>query len=322
MRTFVLLGLLLAATLTLAKDIVGGKDHPLLSRFAGSQLDGYQEIKFGQGLFYLPSANVPAKELQMDKPLTVEGKVTRLLYLAPKGKTPLEVHRNFELALSGAGVDMKTSANGKGANWEPVKHWRDNFKELKFQNGWASDVSPFWRDGMYLYGEMKRAGQVWHISVLTAQNFSESNTPQAAVAVQIVEPAAMATGQVTVNADALKQGLSAEGKVALHGLYFDTGKAELKPESKAQLEQMALVLRQNAAWRVFIVGHTDNQGQFDANLALSQRRAEAVVEGLTKDHQIDRKRLLARGVANISPVASNGGEADRAKNRRVEMVEQ
>lgn len=57
-------------------------------------------------------------------------------------------------------------------------------------------------------------------------------------------------------------------------------------------------------------------------MALSQRRAEAVVEGLSKDHKIDRKRLLAKGVANISPVAGNSSEAGRAKNRRVEMVEQ
>jgi OOP family OmpA-OmpF porin len=244
--------------------------------------------------------------------------------MAPKGKTPLEVHRNFELALNGASMGMKTAVNGKGANWEPARHWRENFKDMSFQSGWAVDVTPFWRDGMYLYGEIKRAGQIWHVSVLTAQNFAEGNAPQAAVAVQIVEPAAMATatGQVTVNADALKQGLSAEGKVALHGLYFDTVKSDLKPESKAQLEQMAQVLRQNAALRVFVVGHTDNQGQFDANLALSQRRAEAVVDGLSRDHKADRKRLVAKGVANISPVASNSGEAGRAKNRRVEMVEQ
>lgn len=321
-RAIALLGLMLAATLTHAKDLAGGRDHPLLSRFAGSQLDGYQELEFGQGAFFLPAAGAASKELQIDKPVTVEGRVTRLFYLAPRGKTPLEVHRNFELAMKAANMNMKTTVDGKGAYWEPAGHWRTNFSELKYQGGWAVDVSPFWRDGMYLYGVLNRAGQVWHVSVLTAQNFMEGNTAQAAVAIQIVEPVAMATGQVTVNADALKQGLNTEGKVALHGLYFDTGKADLKAESRTQLEQMATVLNQNPALQVFIVGHTDNQGKFDANIALSQRRAEAVVAALSKDHKIDRKRLIAKGVANISPVASNNGEAGRAKNRRVEMVAQ
>lgn len=315
-----LLILLSVAGATMAKDISGGKDHPFLSRFTGSQLDGFQEIDFGQGDFYLADTQAPTKELLMDKPVSVEGKLSRLVYLAPKGKTPLEVHRNYEQALQAAGATLKTSVNGKGAWWEPAKHWRQQFGALSFQNGWAVDVSPFWRDGLYTYAVFNRGGRELHISVMTAQNFAAQDVQQAAVAVQIIEPAAMATGQVSVNADAMKKGLAAEGKIALYGIYFDTGKAEVKPESAPQLEQIALLTRQNAADRFFVVGHTDNQGNYDSNVALSQRRAEAVVAALVKDHKVDARRLSARGVANVSPVASNAGEAGRGKNRRVELV--
>lgn len=60
---------------------------------------------------------------------------------------------------------------------------------------WASDVSPFWRDGLYVYGVVSRGGSVWHVSVLTAKNF-QSQEAQAAVAIQIIEPVALQTGQV------------------------------------------------------------------------------------------------------------------------------
>lgn len=71
---------------------------------------------------------------------------------------------------------------------------------------------------------------------------------------------------------------------------------------------------------MLVVGHTDNQGTVDANISLSQRRAQAVVEALAKGHGVDANRLAARGVANLAPVASNTTEAGRAKNHRVELV--
>lgn len=323
MRLLVILTLMclgIATSVGYAGDIVGGKDSPLVSRFAGSQLDGFQEIGFGQGEFYLPDATAPAKELQSDKTITVEGRVTRLLYLVQKGKTPLEVHRNFEMALKSAGVTLKTSVNGKGARWVPNKHWRDNFTEMRFQNVWAADVSPFWQDGFYLYGVLNRGGKLLHISVLTAQNFQESKDQQAAVAVQIIEPVEMPTGQVTVNADAMNQALSTEGRIALYGLFFDTGKAVIKPESKSQLDEMARMLKDNPVLKVYIVGHTDSQGLLDGNITLSRARAQAVVDALVKTYKLDVKHLAAAGVASYAPIASNASEAGRAKNRRVELV--
>ena len=117
---------------------------------------------------------------------------------------------------------------------------------------------------------------------------------QAPVAVVLAaEPAALETGKVVIGTDKLQRGLGDEGKIALYGLYFDTAKAEVKPESKPQLTEMAKLLQANKALKVMIVGHTDNQGAVDANLALSQKRAEAVVAALGHRPQ-DRRGAAAR----------------------------
>jgi OOP family OmpA-OmpF porin len=101
---------------------------------------------------------------------------------------------------------------------------------------------------------------------------------------------------------------------------FDTGKALVKPESKAQLEPMATLLKTHADYNVYIVGHTDNVGAFESNLALSRQRAEAVREALVRDYQIAAARMTPYGVASVAPVASNAQEAGRARNRRIELV--
>lgn len=76
------------------------------------------------------------------------------------------------------------------------------------------------------------------------------------------------------------------------------------------------------ALKVVVVGHTDTQGAVEANLALSQRRAKAVTTALTTCYKIDATRLKACGVASFAPVATNRTKTGRAKNRRVELIEQ
>lgn len=330
---WLVLAVLAGQAVAMGADVEGGQDHPLVSRFAGSQLIGYQQLDYDGGVFYLPNKGQgfdPAQELDLEAPQVVEGQISRLVYVAPAGKTALEVHRNFEQALKGAGLQVVTAVDGRKAWWRIGAHWRANFKGIRFQSPFAADISPFDDQGFYLYGTLTKGGKTVAVSVLTgpvslfARDHYQTpeTTAQAAVAVQIVEPKEMASGQVTVSADAIGKGLATEGRIALYGIYFDTGKHQLKPESTAQLDAMAQLLTAKPALRVHIVGHTDNTGDFNANLQLSQRRAEAVVKALVDQYQIDARRLSAQGVASLSPVAGNGSEAGRALNRRVEMVEQ
>ena len=137
---------------------------------------------------------------------------------------------------------------------------------------------------------------------------------------QVVEPATAGTGKVTVDAKAIGDTLKRDGKIALYGVHFDTNKAVLKPDSDEQLKQMAQALNTARDTRVFIVGHTDNQGDFENNLGLSQRRAQAVADALSTRFGIAANRMTARGVASLAPVATNADDAGRARNRRVELV--
>jgi len=127
---------------------------------------------------------------------------------------------------------------------------------------------------------------------------------------------------VTANAASMASGLKESGKVALYGIYFDTGKAVVKPESEPTLKEIAKLLAADAKLKLYVVGHTDNQGGLDYNMKLSKDRADAVVKALVGTHKVAAARLAAFGVGPLSPVASNLTEEGRAKNRRVELVAQ
>lgn len=137
----------------------------------------------------------------------------------------------------------------------------------------------------------------------------------------IVEKAGMAQDLVA-NASAFADGLKATGHIAVDGILFETGKADLKPESSAAIAEVAKLLKGDASLKVFVVGHTDNVGAVDGNIKLSQDRAQAVVQALVKTHGIEAARLKPYGAGPYAPVASNDAEEGRAKNRRVELVKQ
>ncbi len=125
---------------------------------------------------------------------------------------------------------------------------------------------------------------------------------------------------VTVTASEMAKALADDGRISLYGIYFDTDKSSLKPESKPTLDEIAALLKSQPELKLDVVGHTDNVGEADYNLGLSNRRANAVVAALIEDYGIDAARLQASGAGLTRPVASNDDEAGRARNRRVELV--
>jgi OmpA-OmpF porin, OOP family len=307
-------------------DVAGGKDHPLIKRFAGSWLTGMRIDEFA-GIEFPSNGKEEGRKLV--EPVKLEAKVTRLYYVAPRGKTPLEVHRNYEQALAAAGFVEKYKCELDACakvffalpfNVTDAK-WASGYIETPSGSGYSLYSGVSVEDGRLTYGTINKAGVLLHVMVYTSAAANKT-TELASTYLQIAEPKAMQTGQVTVDTTAMKSGLDADGKIALYGIYFDTGKAALKPESKAQLDEMGKLLTAQANLKVIIVGHTDNQGTLEANVALSQSRAEAVAQALTQTYKIATNRMLAKGVANFSPIASNAAESGRAKNRRVELVAQ
>ncbi len=128
--------------------------------------------------------------------------------------------------------------------------------------------------------------------------------------------------EITANAEAMGNDINNTGHVAVYGIYFDSGKTEIKPESDMAIEQISKLLLGNTGLKLYLVGHTDNIGTIEANMKLSKDRADAVVNALVTKYAIPAARLKSYGVASLSPVASNDNEEGRAKNRRVELVKQ
>jgi outer membrane protein OmpA-like peptidoglycan-associated protein len=109
--------------------------------------------------------------------------------------------------------------------------------------------------------------------------------------------------------------------VALYGILFDFNKATLRPDSDPVLEKVLALMNARADLKVEVQGHTDNVGGDDYNLKLSEARAGAVVEWL-KGKGVAGTRLTAKGYGLTMPVADNGSDEGRAKNRRVELTKQ
>ena len=137
--------------------------------------------------------------------------------------------------------------------------------------------------------------------------------------IRIVEKKAMEQ-HIVADAAALGKDIRSTGHVAIYGINFDTGKATIKPESQQVIAEIAKLLKADPGLNLGVVGHTDDVGNVENNIKLSQDRAKAVLQALVSNHGIAAARLRAYGCAMFAPVASNDTEEGRAKNRRVELV--
>ena len=142
------------------------------------------------------------------------------------------------------------------------------------------------------------------------------------IQLDVIEVMPMETDLVKVNMDALSKEIDKTGHVAVDGIYFDTNKAELKPESEFALNEIAKLLQHNTKLKLYVVGHTDSVGNLNYNMRLSLNRAESVVKKLVSDYGVNVSWLAGFGVGPLVPEASNKTEGGRTKNRRVELVEQ
>jgi len=139
--------------------------------------------------------------------------------------------------------------------------------------------------------------------------------------INIIEKEAMEQ-DVVADASSMAKSIEETGKVAVYGIYFDSGKSTLKPESQPTLQEIAKLMKADPALKLYVVGHTDNTGSFDANIKLSIDRAAAVVNALVSQHSVNAANLKACGDGPTAPVASNNTEEGKALNRRVELVKQ
>jgi OmpA-OmpF porin, OOP family len=122
--------------------------------------------------------------------------------------------------------------------------------------------------------------------------------------------------------DVLYDALASKGRWVTQGILFATGKAELQPESRPVLKEIAATMKQHADLKILIEGHTDNVGSAASNLTLSDARAAAVKTALVSDFGADGDRITTKGFGDTKPAVPNATAVGRAQNRRVEVVKQ
>lgn len=267
---------------------------PFIKPYEGSVPAGVnKKIEFDE--YELPVGKVEKGKGSLQH---LEGKISTFTFSIPKGRSNLEVYKNYESALRQAGFEIVFHCKGPECG---------GWMQLKWIGGYPN--AP---DGHYAAAKLARPeGDVWlGLGV-------SGNTGMA-----FIELKPMETGKVAVvKAEALSADLVKSGHAAVYGILFDTNKAEVKPESQATLAEIGKLMSQNASLQLHVVGHTDSTGDFAANMDLSRRRADAVVKVLTSGQGVAANRLHAEGVGPLAPVATNRTEEGKAKNRRVELVE-
>ncbi len=300
MRNLILLGMLLllgTSSISYAQDFKGSKDHPLISRYQGSTIKSYAQNNYESYTLIL--------EYYAEKREVVEGEFTSIVYHAPAGRSQLEVHRNYQKALTQQGFTPLFDCTKCGTHrFTPYL----NFNYLPSEH--YSEVGVFDSGNYSVY---KKGGT--YVVLNSATNYDNI----AVTAVDIIYNKEMDEGMVKVNADLIAKSLKEKGKIAIYGIHFDTGKSTIKPDSEPTLNEIVKYLKANPTVNLFVVGHTDMLGTLANNMSLSEARAAAVVKALSQKG-IASSRLTPKGVGPLAPVANNATDQGKAKNRRVEFV--
>ncbi len=289
------------------EDYPGSKDHPALSRYPGSHIIHYSQREFDE-YFLLLGPVKRQEEVPIAKKRKLEGRVTNITYQCPSNRSNLEIYKNYELALTKAG--FKILYRGKASEIRGVYSFLDKVNR-EYIGGWDDPDERPW-----FYLSASSPDEKIFVSLFVIG--------RGRVVLSVIEPKEMETGLITVftTAEMMESQIAQMGKVAIYSIYFDFDKADLKPESKPTIEEIAKLLKKNPTLKLYVVGHTDNIGTLEYNMELSERRAQAVVRELVEKHGISKDRLRAFGVGPLSPVATNETEEGRARNRRVELIKQ
>ncbi len=313
------------------KDQPGSTDHAAVPRLEGSVIVAFEKQAFDEQCIALERV-VFDYESQTIRPFQqemVEGPQSQILYRAPKNASTLEVLRQYQAALQAEGFELLFEGKGGAEDESTLDNGYDRFLSEVFKaHGLPEKIyTALSLNKDFRYAALRKAGDAGPVtvSVFTAANTEwpdafGTEKGQVLTLVTVTQSKPMVDRMVVVKAAEMTSAIDKTGRIALYGILFDTDQATLKPESNATLAEMATVLREIPDRKFLVVGHTDNEGAYEYNVALSQRRAAAVVAALAGQFEIDRAQILPVGVGMAAPVAPNTDESGRAKNRRVELV--
>ncbi|MEE4360485.1 MAG: OmpA family protein [Pseudomonadales bacterium] len=317
-----LLSFCLAAGTASAEDIDGAIEHPLISRYPDQEIR-WQQIE-NHRPYRVPAGPVTGYRT-IDDWIDTEGRVTRTFYRYQGTERSFsEIYRNyldaleeqdFEILVQGISPDRRGRDTGSRA-WLEVLFIENPTSRPGEVGTLFSGTSSSGGAGAIVARKERAAGLVYAVVVVEQHAVDYVGT-----LIDIVEVEEAETGLIVVDPEAMGADLDEYGRVVLSGIVFEFDRATLRPESDAALNAIAAYLDAHPDRSFYVVGHTDSVGSFAYNEKLSADRARAVADALKDRFGIAAGRLEPHGIGPLVPVYSNGSEAGREQNRRVELVE-
>jgi outer membrane protein OmpA-like peptidoglycan-associated protein len=236
------------------------------------------------------------------KIVPVEGRLTTIV-AEGKGASAEEILRTYETLVTGmGGVKLYEGSDVRHVKATP----RLAYADKRHRNGFTAD-----RLGVYMLRTPE--SEIWFEAY-----FSPHLKKGDQYFLTVVERQPLAMRASLLPAEEMKRELDAKGHVALY-INFDFNRADIRPDSQPIVDEVVKLLEDNPGLSLTVEGHTDNVGAPDYNKRLSDDRARSVVTALTAKG-IEAGRLKTAGFGQEKPIADNGTEEGRAKNRRVELV--
>jgi hypothetical protein len=247
-------------------DKKGATDSPLLKRYEGSFIVAYEHKSFGELALPLSKLEpVAGKATQQNNRVhepgnkkALEGPYTRIAYLIPADRSPIEVLRNYQDDIKSKGGTLLYECEGAGCGGDPSRssgggggsvslamylYPPERVVDPHGSNGYCALAERI-TDQRYTAAELPDSGA--HVSVLTYTIVAPGKSDmcygfngRTIAVVDILEAKEREKKMVTVDAGAMAKAIESSGRVALYGIYFDFNKADLKPESDATLQEMA-----------------------------------------------------------------------------------
>lgn len=317
-----------------AADVPGSKDPAMLKRIEGSEVIWSKDIAFDEMTVALERIqfDYDKQDFKATKKEKIEGARSIRYYKVSQDVSTLEAVRQYEADLKEKGFEVLFSAANEDLD-DGYSRFVTKIFPIEAKTDQLENLHEF-NHGDHRYSVLKgkgAAGNDIYVSIyalkladisvgldnLVASHSLEKG--QTVVRVDLLETKSMDARMKVVKAEEINQTIDTAGRIAIYGVFFDTDKSEIKSESAESITEMAKAIK-GGSGRYLIVGHTDNQGDFDHNQSLSLARAKAVTTALVKDQGISATQVIPVGVGMAAPVASNTDDAGRAKNRRVEIV--
>lgn len=285
--------------------IYSSEEYEIISLYENSRL--MHDDRLGYEEYYI--------FIEDEKVKTINGIMRRRASIAPVATSSLEILRNYEQIIEKKGGQIIYSTRSardlvyKDKNFwyyyskNRLNHTR-NYEYMRFPRGINE----------YLVAKLPYGAKDVYIILGVA-------SPDGRAIYELITVEIDDIKLDKVSMDSLIKGINIMGKVPVYEILFDFASYRLQEESDEALKIIADFLNENQNKKFLIVGHTDNVGNFYNNIELSLKRAESVVERLTKKYSVNKEQLKAYGVGSTSPVSSNNSEDGRTRNRRVEVVE-